>query len=208
MPASNSWRALAPSPLAGSQRPIGGWTGHELLLFVGNLDPDGQPWSASLARGAAYDPTSDTWRRLASAPAEGGTAVWDGHELLVIGAGADDRSALAYDPPRDRWRRLASLPSGRLDEAIVWTGKRLLLWGGAIRGPRTTLVTPAHGLTYDPHTNRWSALPVAPLAGRSGPTAVWTGHAMVVWGGSRERQRPRVGLESSTDGAAFTPTRP
>jgi hypothetical protein len=54
-------------------------------------------------------------------------------------------------------------------------------------------VVPRHGLAYDPRTNRWSALPQAPLAGRSRPTAVWTGRAMITWGG-----------DAKTDGAVFT----
>src|SRR5439155_6241073 len=53
-PATNKWRKLPPSPLAGSQAPLGTWTGRELVIFVGGLDPDGKPWPARLARAAAY----------------------------------------------------------------------------------------------------------------------------------------------------------
>lgn len=59
---------------------------------------------------------------------------------------------------------------------------------------------PAHGEAYNPATNTWSALPPAPLDGRSGPVSVWTGHQMIVWGGEFRT--------SYTDGAAFTPNRP
>ena len=57
-PATNTWRKLARSPLAGSQHPVGAWTGHELVIFVGGLNPDGKPWPRRLARAAAYNPAT------------------------------------------------------------------------------------------------------------------------------------------------------
>ena len=86
------------------------------------------------------------------------------------------------------------MESGRIGAAAVWTGSRLLLWGGTT-SPGGTVV-PRHGLAYDPRTNRWSPLPQAPLAGRLQPTAVWTGRSLITWGGG-----------TKTDGAAFTPGR-
>jgi N-acetylneuraminic acid mutarotase len=199
-PKTNRWRALAPTPLAGDQHPLGAWTGRELILFVSNLNPDtGKPWPARLARAAAYNPATDTWRRIAPLPAPrgGASAVWDGHEILVVG-GAAGRSAarigFAYNPATNRWRRLPSMESGRIGAAAVWTGSRLLLWGGTT-SPGGTAV-PRHGAAYDPRTNRWTPLPQAPLAGREQPTAVWTGRSLITWGGARK-----------TDGAAFTPER-
>jgi N-acetylneuraminic acid mutarotase len=199
-PKTNRWRALAPTPLAGDQDPLGAWTGRELVLFVGNLNPDtGKPWPARLARAAAYNPATDTWRRIAPLPAPrgGASAVWDGREILVVG-GVAGRSAarvgFAYNPATNRWRRLPPMDSGRIGAAAVWTGSRLLLWGGTTRPGGTTV--PRHGAAYDPRTNRWSPLPQAPLAGRLQPTAVWTGRSLITWGGAKK-----------TDGAAFTPER-
>src|ERR671937_858036 len=118
-PATNRWRALAPTPLAGAQHPIGAWTGRELILFVGNLNPDtGKPWPARLARAAAYNPATDTWRRIAPMPAyHADNAVWDGRELLVVGGVAGRAAArvgLAYNPATNRWRRLPPMESGRI----------------------------------------------------------------------------------------------
>jgi hypothetical protein len=42
---------------------------------------------------------------------------------------------------------------------------------------------------------------MAPLRGRAGPAAVWTGSQMIVWGGTS--QAPRY--TSFTDGAAYQP---
>ena len=68
-PATDTWRKLAPSPLAAEQRPTGAWTGRELVLFVRGVDAaSGKPSPARYARAAAYNPTTDTWRRIAPLP--------------------------------------------------------------------------------------------------------------------------------------------
>jgi N-acetylneuraminic acid mutarotase len=162
-PATNKWRALARSPLAGSQHPVGVWTGRELVVFVGGVDPDGHRWPARLARAAAYDPRTNSWRRIAAAPSELGNAVavWDGREVLAGG--------LAYDPATNRWRRLASAPVP--GAAPVWTGTRLVDW--------------ASGRAYDPKADRWTRIAAAPLARRGESTATWTGRALIVWTGTK-----------------------
>jgi spore germination protein GerM/N-acetylneuraminic acid mutarotase len=210
-PATNRWRSLPSSPLAGSQSPLGVWTGRELLIFVSGLNPEGHPWPARLARAAAYNPSRNTWRRIAPLPEprNGASAVWDGREVLVIGgAGAHPPAAarvgLAYNPATNRWRRLPAMESGRFDAAAVWTGRQLLVWGGSQRSGAAAPAIPPHGLAYDPRTDRWSPLPQAPLLGRLGPTAVWTGREMIVWGG--ERPASPSGTRSFADGAAFRPT--
>ncbi len=68
-PATGRYRKLARSPLAlSSQRPMGAWTGRELIVFVSGFDPDGRPYPARLARAAAYNPATNTWRRLPPLP--------------------------------------------------------------------------------------------------------------------------------------------
>jgi N-acetylneuraminic acid mutarotase len=206
-PATGALRTLARSPLAPSQRPLGVWTGHELILFVSSFGPDGKRWPARLARAAAYNPLTNTWRRIAPLPVTGlrfaGNAVWDGREVLVVASGSTARSASAYNPATNHWRPLARMPSGRIGPTAVWTGARLLLWGGQNVGADKDL---RDGLAYDPLANHWSSLPTAPLRVRSSPIVAWTGHALIVWGG--EIGTP---LGTSTpprfprDGASFTP---
>jgi hypothetical protein len=190
-PATNRWRNVAASPLAGSQRPVGAWDVRELVLLVSNLNPDGKPWPARLARAAAYNPQTNAWRRLAPLPGgQAANAVWDGHEVLVLTAGG---ATFALDPAANRWRRLARMPSTRRGAAAVWAGSRLLVWGGT-RGP---------GLAYDPSANRWSTFAQGPLQARSQSAVAWTGRSLLVWGG-----QPLKGSKPLADGAAFSPARP
>lgn len=133
--------------------------------------------------GAGYNPTTRQWR----------TPAATGHVTLYP-------AGVAYSPVTNRWRTLPAADSGRVDHVAVWTGRTLLVWGG--RTLRTgTWTTPRHGLAYDPSTNRWSALPTAPLRGRTGANGVWTGSQMIVWGGSSVGD---LGT-ALTDGAAYTP---
>ena len=186
-PATDTYRDLAPSPLAPSQGPIGAWTGRELVLFSSGFNPaDGKPFPGSLARGAAYNPATDTWRRITPLPdsplGSGGAAAWDGHEVLVAGYGASARAAFAYDPATNQRRPLATMPFGLRGARAFWTGERLLVWGGS---------ETSRGLAYDPPGDRWSVLPPAPLHGFAVALA-WTGQSLIVGSG--------VHL------AAFTPT--
>ena len=70
-------------------------------------------------------------------------------------------------------------PEGRWRHSAVWTGSRMLIWGG-----KNVNQWPAYGLSYDPLTDTWqktSTLDAPPTSGLS--TAVWTGDEMLVWGG-------------------------
>src|SRR5262249_19598814 len=70
-PVKAGTRPLPTPPPAPSQDPIGAWDGHELLVFVGGYDTEGKPYPARFARGAAYNPATNTWRRLAAMPTSG-----------------------------------------------------------------------------------------------------------------------------------------
>ncbi len=210
-PETETWRSLADSPLAPEQQPLGAWTGRELVLFVSGMSAvDGTPFPDELARAAAYDPETDTWRRIAPLPEarRGASAVWTGHEILVVGgragAGSPARVGLAYNPATNGWRRLPAMETGRMGAVAAWTGRRLLIWGGETG--RTSFVATADGLAFDPGTDRWSRLPQAPLAGRSQADAVWTGRELIVWGGfgAGDGQRPGA----LADGASFSQVLP
>lgn len=191
-PAINRWRALPASPLAGRRGTASTWTGKELVIAGGSAEvvKAGVVRDVFFADAAAYDPKTRSWRRLPSLPApprRGASAVWDGHDVLVVGGAAflaqryrPLADVFAYRPSTNRWRRLASLPQGRVGQAGVWTGKQLLIWGGQILR-RGKLVPTRSGLSYDPVRDRWSSIGASPIAGPQ-PRAVWTGTSMIVWG--------------------------
>jgi len=128
----------------------------------------------------------------------GATLTWDGRELLLVGGGDAHRltlpdAPLSYDPAANRWQALPPDGGGRVGHAAAWTGRRLLVWGGGqLRGGG--FVPAARGAAYDPATRSWSPLPLSPLRGRQSPTVVWTGRALLVWGG-----------DERTDGAVYRP---
>lgn len=102
----------------------------------------------------------------------------------------------------DVWSALqtSSAPSARDGFTSVWTGSKMIIWGGYGSGSYMN-----SGGVYDPSDNSWVATSLigAPSA-RTNHVAVWTGNEMIVWGGSRVN--PGIGTEYLNDGAAFNPT--
>ncbi|MGJ8505905.1 Kelch repeat-containing protein, partial [Glaesserella parasuis] len=82
----------------------------------------------------------------------------------------------------DGWRPVAekNAPVARSGHAAVWTGERMIVWGG--EGDNDALF--ADGGLYDPIKDTWETLPLANAPSeRSFHSAVWTGKKMIVWGG-------------------------
>jgi hypothetical protein len=175
-PTTNAWRTIAHTPLAPAQGAFGAWTGHRLLLLVSGINPaSGKPYPARFARAAAYDPAADAWHRIAAPPETGfrlgSAAAWDGHELVLVGAGPDARSTFTYDSATDRWSRRAPSPLGLRNATAFRAGDRLVIWGGG-ETPRA--------LAYDPASDRWTLLPAAPVHGTE-QTAAWADDHLIVW---------------------------
>jgi len=197
-PATNTWRKLPAAPLQPRASASGAWTGKELVVAGG-----GNFFSHKTFRdAAAYNPSTGTWRKLPPMPRAltRGPALWDGKEILFLSSSSSARG-LAYNPARNSWRLLPAMPLPRFGFAAVWTGHRVLVWGG-LTGPFPTWAPPAHGEAYNPATSQWTALPASPLHGRAFPSAMWTGHQMIVWDGSIHRATTEIFF---TDGATYTP---
>src|ERR1043166_3548290 len=115
------------------------------------------------------------------------TAAWTGREMIVWGgvdfALAPQNTGGRYDPIADSWiaTPTVSAPSGRQSPTSVWTGREMLIWGGAFDTATSLFNT---GGAYDPVANSWkpTSLTGVPTA-RLYHSAVWTGKAMIVWGG-------------------------
>jgi len=93
------------------------------------------------------------------------------------------RAAWIYDRAADSWSFLEPPdPSYRLlrsRNTTVWTGSKLLVWGGD-----SSDAVAAPGIVYEPGAGTWSFMSQeeAPLS-REGHRALWTGTSMIVWGG-------------------------
>jgi hypothetical protein len=98
--------------------------------------------------------------------------VWGGYFPLANTGGV-------YDPSTDTWTptSLANAPTPRYWHTAVWTGSRMIAWGGRIGNTYEAY----GGGAYDPATDTWTATSDGP--GRYQHTAVWTGSRMIVWGG-------------------------
>ncbi len=195
-PSTNTWRAMSP---AGAPSPRTGcacvWTGDEMIIFGGTSLRGGDP---SYLSGARYSPEEDRWLPTSVQPAtpacyQGFSAVWTGNEMIVWGGSTDLHGYVntggRYNPATDSWSAttLAGAPEARLSHTAVWTGQRMIIWGGVNGGPpgsgsETPLDT---GGWYDPSTDRWTPTPIDRFcpSGRKGHIALWTGDAMMVWGG-------------------------
>jgi len=118
--------------------------------------------------------------------ASAGTGVPSGALVLgnpadttLIGAGFTEVAPSS----QDLWTPTSTsgAPSARSNHTAVWTGSRMVVWGGLTRGLSAVFNT---GGRYDPVSDSWTSTSTsgAPTA-RAVHTAVWTGTEMVVWGG-------------------------
>jgi hypothetical protein len=144
--------------------------GHRLLVWGG--------WAynlGALGDGAVLDLGHKTWKKMtvvgAPSPRLEPTAVaWSGSRLVVWGGrvvtpkpGSPTTlgDGAQYDPAADRWTPISSVnaPSPRTDATVAWTGRKLVVVGGA-----STLGGQAlrDGGVYDPATDRWTPLPPPP----------------------------------------------
>jgi N-acetylneuraminic acid mutarotase len=202
-PATDRWQSMSNAGAPGARyAPSVVWTGRELLVWGGHSG-SGYPFGD----GFRYNPATDTWRAIsttnAPTPRTFPAAVWTGRELIVWGGrgfGIDTDAALnyyffndgaRYDPATDTWRAttLTDAPEGRQGHVGVWTGTEMIVWGGDVSSLRGAGLHTDSGGRYDPVTDSWrpTATLGAPLARRTShasPNVVWTGCAMIVWGGA------------------------
>jgi hypothetical protein len=92
--------------------------------------------------------------------------------------------------------------------AAVWTGERLLIWGGTnLYRVGENARSYDDGASFDPATGAWTLIPPSALAARNDAVAAWTGSEMLIWGGNSAAETEEPGALAYVDGAAFDPTR-
>jgi hypothetical protein len=164
------WSALAGSPLGYRSAPILAWADGRLLEYGGWPESS----TGRSAAGAAFDPATGQWKRIANAPPGGSfaggdsSAVWTGRYLAVASGDAEPcpgnpapaphcwTGLALYNPTANRWTVLA-VPrqfDGLAMGAVVWTGHDLIV--GAASLPVTNSSAGRLALAaYSPTTRRW-----------------------------------------------------
>jgi len=191
-PARDLWSSMAKSTLAavgsGSDY-AGAWTGTEMIV-----------WGSGGGVGARYNPATDTWRTISKVNAPAGryrhTAICAGPEVIfwggqsAPGAGATLRPGGGiYNPTTDTWMPISTNNVlGRSQHFAVWTGTKMLVWGGTdLTIPNGLSRGAAYldgGAIYTPKTDSWSGMASSQAPSRrQSHLAVWTGTEMIVWGG-------------------------
>ena len=141
-PTTDTWRVLAASPVAGRRTP-GVWTGTEMIVDAGSsggdpawtTEPDGRQLrhghngEFAFGDGAAYNPATDTWRRIADGPAHPGfVPVWTGSHMLMFAKGG----VSIYEVGSDTWPTTSDDayrdPTGGVSTPL-WAGGEVILLG-------------------------------------------------------------------------------
>jgi hypothetical protein len=204
-PSDPRWVEGTPSPWGNRRANTLVWTGREAIVWGGIPDTPTGP-EPPTADGMAYDPATDTWRRLPPAPLAGRynhVAVWTGKEMIVLGGAGGPGVATdgaAYDPASNAWRSIPNAPLARvgrsiIDQPVVWTGSEMLVWTTPGLGPDA-------GAAYNPVTNAWRSVPGIP----GGTSSVgWTGQRVVAFGRPTPLFAGPQAVVTSVDGDAFDP---
>lgn len=158
---------------------------------AGALEVATQTCSAGCAWGAPVCALPKGWTKIAAPPAGFAgrydhSATWTGKEMIVWGGRRFDQTHLAdgarFDPKTNTWKPMASPPSGfapRASHQALWTGTRLLIWGGSNQSSNLST-----GAVYAPDLDLWWTISDAPITGAGGPQQVWLSSLSkaVIWG--------------------------
>lgn len=153
-PATDTWRAMAPSPLAGRHLHSAVWTGTEMIIQNGSS-------SVYYDDGARYNPATDTWTPMPFNPmgkSRSCGAVWTGTEMIIYGGwdGGNIHGGARYNPVSNTWKSISpgtATLSARYRPLVAWTGHEMIIWGG---GNGTSGLS--DGVRYNPTTDTWVML--------------------------------------------------
>lgn len=172
------------------------------------------------ARGVDTSPSSEDpgWEPVEPGPLgsiKGGTWVWTGREVLVVGIRTPGRypapeatGGAAYDPAAGTWREIAPGAPRGIGE-VAWTGAVVL---AHVPDPDPTL--PGRAFVYDPDGDRWWRTGDPPAPAASGFRGlIWTGTEVVApgllaaWNPASGHWRPLAPLPPEAFGRSFSAVR-
>jgi N-acetylneuraminic acid mutarotase len=205
-PTTGMWRQIKASPLSGRYQAKALFVGGKMVVYGGY----GTTCSYYCGDAAYYDPSADTWTTLtppstdldaryqhmavATGTGEGLATFWGGYGNY-ISPGYDRNTGATYDPVAGTWKSITPptdsvITYSRRYNAFAWWGAgKLWIWGGTSYSGGTM----ATGMSYDPTSDTWTAMPTtnAPTARYSG-TVVWTGSEAILWGGYSYKQDGKI----------------
>jgi N-acetylneuraminic acid mutarotase len=171
-------------------------------MMAGNV-ADGSITSAKLADGAITSAKLAPGAVTSNLTASGQSGVASGGIILSLEAssptltGAGFHNIGSISETAERWQSRANGPGRRFGHTAVWTGTRMLVWGGGAG------VFLNNGGRYDPAANSWQPITTSGApTGRWHHEAVWTGTEMLVWGG---RASPFTQQGAMNDGGRYNP---
>jgi len=133
---------------------------------------------------------ADSWNSKLYAPdsRQSHSAVWTGSEMIIWGGMSNSgpsNTGGRYNPTTDSWVVTSvgdNVPVARRDHTAIWSGYEMIVWGGV----NSFLHNLNSGGRYNPSTNSWLTTDDSSInvpTARSGHTAIWSGHEMIIWGG-------------------------
>ena len=185
-PRVQRWFPIPRSPLLAREDHVMVWNGEVVVIW------GGRHAVGLRGDGAIFSPIQNQWSSIPEAGAPlaraGATGVWTGDQLIIWGgrlnqgeAGDGGRLSIPQGAPMS-WQPINrnGAPAPRQGHCAVWTGGRMIVWGGT---SGTTLLD--DGGSYDPITDQWTRITRidAPSA-RKGHSALWTGKEMIILFGS------------------------
>jgi hypothetical protein len=111
--------------------------------------------------------------------------VFDGKLFIFGGVDLNDMplgNGAIYDPAINSWKLVsvnANSPSPRRLATAMWTGRRILVYGGRLLAGSAGL---ANGAEYDPDSDSWSPLGIG-ITGRVGAVGGASASVALFWGG-------------------------
>lgn len=167
-----TWESTAEAPVD-----VGGRIGHSATwMTFDRRDASGGIDGAVTRLGRALSGSDDSAR---------GVFIWGGEDQ----AGRLLSSGGIYSVTDGEWLPVEPLPSEerRRGHTAVWTGDRVVIWGGLPvadePGGPPPIETAGYGAQYDPTADQWDDLPPSGLAPRRGHSLIWTGRELIVFGG-------------------------
>lgn len=195
--AGNKWTTLPTATIDARFRHVALWTGdsgpaaHEMLILGGMGD-----MGNFVTQDGIYKADTKTWSTLTKTVFD--TAVWDGTEVIAFrGVGG----VWAINPATSAKRDIFDSPvtDGSYCTS-VWSGIEMIIWCTRTATDQSWVVR------YDPLLDTWTtAAPPQPnVFSPQGPSAVWTGQQMLLWGGDIPDTQ-HGGLMPYDQGAGYRP---